>query len=68
MIDLNSITTRIKELALEHGPQALLAIVVLIGGLWLIGALGRAMARVMRKREVDPSLIPFAGSPRPCSR
>ncbi|MCB9178826.1 MAG: mechanosensitive ion channel [Flavobacteriales bacterium] len=59
MIDLNSITTRIKELALEHGPQALLAIVVLIGGLWLIGALGRAMARVMRKREVDPSLIPF---------
>lgn len=59
MIDLNSLTTRIKELVLEHGPQALLAIVVLIAGLWLIGALGRAMAKVMRKREVDPSLIPF---------
>lgn len=48
-----------ERFILEHGPKALLAIVVLVVGLWVIGMLGRAIARMMRKRDLDPSLIPF---------
>ena len=42
-----------------YAPKALMALVVLILGLWVIGMITKAMVRVMRKREVDPSLIPF---------
>ncbi|HQV38438.1 MAG: mechanosensitive ion channel [Flavobacteriales bacterium] len=50
---------RIKELLLIHGPKVIGAVVVLILGLWVIRLLVRAMARMMEKRIVDPSLIPF---------
>lgn len=59
MTDMTTLTAKAKEILLEHGPKALLALAVLVIGLWLIGALGRTMARLMRKRDVDPSLIPF---------
>ena len=47
------------NLVLTHGPRVVMAIVVLIVGLWIIRALGRALVKMMNKREVDPSLIPF---------
>ncbi|HQW05287.1 MAG TPA: mechanosensitive ion channel [Flavobacteriales bacterium] len=56
-------TTRIAEqawhLLLTYGPRVLLALAVLLLGLWVIGLFGRGMGRLMKKREVDPSLIPF---------
>lgn len=51
--------TRVKELILTYGPKVIGAIVVLIVGLWVIRLLVSSMARLMRKREVDPSLVPF---------
>lgn len=51
--------TRGKELILTYGPKVIGAIVVLIVGLWVIRLLVSSMARLMRKREVDPSLVPF---------
>ena len=51
--------TRVKELILTYGPKVIGAIVVLIVGLWVIRLLVSSMARLMRKREVDSSLVPF---------
>lgn len=48
-----------KELILLYGPKVIGAIAVLIIGLWVIRLLVGAMARVLAKREVDPSLVPF---------
>ncbi|MEO5584359.1 MAG: mechanosensitive ion channel domain-containing protein [Flavobacteriales bacterium] len=48
-----------KELILVYGPKVIGAVVVLIVGLWTIRLLVGAMARIMQKRDVDPSLIPF---------
>lgn len=48
-----------KELVLTYGPKVIGAIVVLIVGWWVIRILTSAMARMMRKSDVDPSLIPF---------
>lgn len=48
-----------KELILVYGPKVIGAVVVLIVGLWVIRVLVGTMARIMKKREVDPSLIPF---------
>jgi small conductance mechanosensitive channel len=59
MIDLEAISKQVINLLLTHGPRVVMAIVVLLVGLWIIGALGRAMVKMMNKREVDPSLIPF---------
>ena len=59
MNDLNGYVEKGMELVMAHAPQVLMALVVLVLGLWVIGMITRALVRVMRKREVDPSLIPF---------
>lgn len=51
-----------KDLLVDYGPKLLLAIVVLIIGLWVIGRIVALVGRVMKKREVDPSLQPFLRS------
>ncbi len=47
---------------LQYAPKVLLAIVVLIIGLWLIRILNRATVSVMKKREIDLSLQTFLAS------
>lgn len=42
-----------------YAPKVLLAIVVLVVGLWIINRATKTMASVMKKRDTDPSLIPF---------
>lgn len=42
-----------------HAPKVLLAIVVLVVGLWIINRVTKTMASVMKKRDTDSSLIPF---------
>ncbi|MCB0779010.1 MAG: mechanosensitive ion channel, partial [Flavobacteriales bacterium] len=59
MDDVNGYAEQALELVKAYAPKALMALVVLILGLWVIGMITKAMVRVMRKREVDPSLIPF---------
>ncbi len=46
-------------LAKTHGPDLILAIVTLVVGLWIIRIITRAVSRLMKKRNVDPSLQPF---------
>lgn len=49
----------IQALVIAYGARVVLAIVVLLVGLWLIGKVVKTMGNVMVKRNADPSLIPF---------
>lgn len=59
MSNAELVINRIKELVLTYGPKVIGAVVVLIVGLWVIRIMVGTMSRVMKKRDVDPSLIPF---------
>lgn len=51
--------TKITELALEYGMKALLAIVVLIVGLFVIKIITGFVGKALKMRDVDPTLTPF---------
>lgn len=51
-----------QELVITYGAKVLLAIVVLIAGLWIIGRMARGMETILLRRNADPSLIPFLKS------
>ena len=56
---LEEITERAWDYLITYGPRFLLAIAVLIIGMRLIKEMGKAIQRIMTKRKMDPSLIPF---------
>ncbi len=51
-----------SKLVVDYAPKFIGAIVILIIGLWLAGTITRWIARLMKKRELDPSLQPFLKS------
>jgi small conductance mechanosensitive channel len=50
---------KLMELLTEWAPKLLLAIVLLVVGIIIINRLVKLMRRVMTKRDMDPTLIPF---------
>lgn len=50
------------DLAISYGLKILLAVVVLIIGLWIIKAVLKALGRNLEKKNVDPTLRQFLGS------
>ncbi len=52
----------IVDLIVAYGAKVLLAILVLIIGLWLIKRVVKLASKTMQKRDVDPSLRPFLRS------
>ncbi len=56
---LKHIILRGQELLLLYVPKVVLAIVVLLVGLWLIRLLVRAVEKALQSRDVEPSLVPF---------
>jgi small conductance mechanosensitive channel len=56
------LTLRAQELLVIYLPQALLAIVFLVVGLWLIRVLVRGVGKAMQSRDMEPSLVPFVKS------
>ena len=50
------------ELTKNYGPKVLLAIVVLILGLWFIKILSKTLLRFLNKRDIDPALKSFLKS------
>jgi len=50
---------KIYDLLIVYGPKFIGAILVLILGFWIIGIITRAAARLMKSRDIDPSLRPF---------
>ncbi len=47
------------DLLMEHGPNVLLAIVVLLVGLRVVNAFTKMLKKLMEKRNVDETLRPF---------
>lgn len=50
------------ELVMEWGPQLLLAIIVLIVGLWLVGRVVKMVNRALEASKTDATLAKFLGS------
>ncbi len=59
---LNEYSAYLMDLLLKYAPQFVLALVVLIVGLWLIKIINRTFGRVMEKRDLSPSLRTFLRS------
>lgn len=51
-----------SDLIMEYGPRILGALVVLLVGLWIIKRIVKFTKKLMHKRGLDDSLIPFLGS------
>ena len=52
----------VVEMAWEYGPQLLMAIVVLIIGMWIVNRVVRLTSKGMEKASVEPTLARFLGS------
>jgi small conductance mechanosensitive channel len=53
------IMDRLYTWIITKGPAVLIAVVVLLVGLWLINLLSRLVMKAMSKKNVNPSLKPF---------
>ncbi|RED91743.1 mechanosensitive ion channel family protein [Marinoscillum furvescens] len=53
------LSAQAMEYVWTYGPKVVLAIITLIVGLWIIGIITKNLRKVMTKREMDPSLVPF---------
>ena len=49
------------KLCIDYAPHLLLAIVTLLGGLWIISKVTKTFKKVATAKDWDPSLIPFVG-------
>ncbi|NQY21468.1 MAG: mechanosensitive ion channel [Campylobacteraceae bacterium] len=50
------------DVTMQYAPSLILAIVVLIVGLWVIGLLSDLTVKIMKKSKTDETLIPFTRS------
>lgn len=57
--DAQDWTANAIDLIWAYAPDAILAIITLVLGLWLIGKLVRSIDHIMTRRNVDASLRPF---------
>lgn len=53
---------RFSQWIMHYGPRILIGIVVLFVGIWFIKKVSNGLARLMKLRRVDTSLIPFLRS------
>ena len=56
---VESLSMKAYELGLDYAPKLALAILTLIAGLWIIGAISKLFRVSMEKSKVDETLIPF---------
>jgi len=61
-IDFDALFSKIAELATTYGLKLVLAIVVLVIGLMIIRAITKGATKMMKKADVDASLVPFLRS------
>jgi small conductance mechanosensitive channel len=52
-------TDKALDLLMTWGPKLVLAIVILVAGIIIINYFSRFLRKLMKKREVDPTLVPF---------
>lgn len=56
---VNKYLDKAIEMGMEYGPKLVGAIVVLLIGLWVISLITKGMRKMMKKKNVDASLVPF---------
>lgn len=61
-IDVQKYLDQLIEMAVNYGPNLILAILTFIIGSWVIGGVIKGLGKAMDKRNVDPSLTPFLKS------
>ncbi|MEQ8324396.1 MAG: mechanosensitive ion channel [Vicingaceae bacterium] len=61
-IDISKYTDLIISFLITNGVKLLVAIVVLLFGLWVIKAINKVVRRRMEKKSFDPTLQPFIRS------
>lgn len=59
MDKLSAYTEQLIQMAIFYGPKLVLAIFVLIIGLSVISSITGFVKAIMKKRNIDPSLVPF---------
>ena len=52
-------TEKAVEMLMSWGPKVVLAILLLVVGIIIINAFSRFLRKFMKRRDVDPTLIPF---------
>lgn len=52
-------TQKALDLLLTWGPKLVLAIVILVVGIIIVNSFSRFLRKIMKKRDVDPTLVPF---------
>ncbi len=62
IVDIQPYIDLVTKFAIEYGLKILGALVVLILGLWIIKGLNRSIAKLLGKKQIDPSLQPFLKS------
>ncbi len=58
----NQLWATLQELAVQYGMRIIGAIVILIVGLWLSKKISKAVTKILRKNNVDETLIRFLSS------
>ena len=58
-ITIEELSQYLYNLVMTYGPKLIYAIIVLIVGLWIIKGFKKGIRKLMQKRELDPSLVPF---------
>ncbi len=53
---------QIKEIGITYGTKIALALVILIGGMWVAKMIKKGIVKLMEKRKVDPTLVSFCSS------
>ncbi len=61
-MDTQKLLDQLIDFSLAYGPKIISAAVVLLIGLWIIKGLSGAFGRLLARRNIDPSLVPFLRS------
>lgn len=59
MFDFSKYSRTITNYIVLYGMKILIAMIILVVGLWLIKRVTNFLFRLMEKRGIDPSLVPF---------
>lgn len=59
MDNINAYTDTAIELVVAYAPKVLLALIILLVGLWIIKGISRVTVQAAEKTKVDPTLVPF---------
>ncbi len=62
VIEVQKYSGKLINFFIEYGPKLIGALLVLIIGLWIVKMITKGTGRMMEKRKIDPSLVPFLKS------